>query len=171
MAVSRIAREHGQMEVGRVPPVWMMWTSAVGGGVLANPGHHRAEKSSAADDEAQRLARVERESDREQVDLEVDDFARSAFVDPVKVQSGTALAAAAPGPDAAARHAGNRRTLVPENRGTAFGNVVRECALVRHGGLLQRGAVGIKLMDKDEEVHVVGPVPRPTGAPSDSRKA
>ena len=77
IVVSTLPRQHGQLEVGRVAAAGVDdVASAIGRGVLAGPRHHGAQEASAADDEAQLFAGVERESDREQVDLEVDDFTR-----------------------------------------------------------------------------------------------
>ncbi|WSV00969.1 hypothetical protein OG217_34975 [Streptomyces sp. NBC_01023] len=48
---------------------------AVGRGVLADSGQHRAQERPAADDEAELFTGVEDEPDREQIDLDVDDLA------------------------------------------------------------------------------------------------
>ena len=66
----------GQLQVGGVLAAGVDDVlSAVGADVLADPGHQRAEQVPGADDEAELLAGVERETDREQVDLDVDDLA------------------------------------------------------------------------------------------------
>jgi hypothetical protein len=58
--------------------------SAVGRNVLAYSRHHRPQEASATDEEAELFAGLERESDRQQVDIEGDDFARRELFDPVE---------------------------------------------------------------------------------------
>lgn len=65
----------GQLQVGGVLAAGVDDVlPAVGRGVLADGGHHRSQKAPSADDEAELFARVEREADREQIDLDRDDL-------------------------------------------------------------------------------------------------
>jgi len=57
-------------------------------GVLADRGHQRPEVIAGADDESELFAGVERQADRSQVELDVDDLARGEFLHAVEAVSG-----------------------------------------------------------------------------------
>lgn len=129
---------------------------AVGADVLFDPGHQSSQRVLGADNETKLLTGVEPQSNGQQIDLDLRDFAEREFLHPVERVGGNVVRSQGLVEVTSRDSLATIGALVLEVRGAVVGEVVDHRVVVRSGERSQRRSMCIELLHQNEHVHVVG---------------